>query len=316
LKCLITGINGFVGQYLSSYLTENHYEVFGFDNNSNYSFDNEYLYNINILNHNDVKKIISKIEPDYVFHLAGFSSVKRSFLNPELTLEINVKGTNNLLDAIKYSKCNPRILIVSSAEVYGIPQYIPIDEKHPLNPNSPYAESRVKQEKLCGCYSLDIVISRSFNHIGPKQQPIFVCSSFAKQIAEIEAGIKDPIISVGNIDAQRDFTDVRDMVVAYELALTNCEKGELYNICSGITYRIATILQTLLKESEIDIQVFRDKNLYRPSDIPILQGENTKFKKATSWEPRITIDQTLKEIYRYWKGIIGERDGLLKGQNE
>ena len=303
MRCLITGISGFVGDYLSSYLKTKNFDVSGFDIGNNLTEDDNF-YCINILDRKRVFNIISKIEPDNIFHLAGFSSVKRSFNQPDLTKSINVDGTKNLLDAIQYCQINPRILVVSSAEIYGKPQYSPIDEKHPLNPISPYAESRLEQEKLCDNYDLDIVISRSFNHIGPKQQPIFVCSSLAKQIAEIEAGVKDPTISVGNLLTKRDFTDVRDMVTAYELALKKCDSGETYNLCSGNSFTISAILHMLLELSDLKIRIYHDPNKNRSSDIAILQGNNAKFRDATSWKPTIHIKQTLNDILSYWRERI------------
>ena len=282
MRCLISGINGFVGQYLSTYLKELNFQVYGFDITKISLNKDEYIFQISIFDEKRLFEIVSKTKPDFVFHLAGFSSVKRSFSQPDLAKNINVNGTKNLLDAIVKAKINPRILIVSSAEVYGVPKYIPIDENHPLNPNSPYAESRLEQEKLCENYDLDIIISRSFNHIGPKRQQIFVCLDFVKQIVEIEIGKKAQIVSVGNLEVKRDFTDVRDMVKAYILALEKCKKGEIYNLCSGNSYEIRTILETLLSFSNINIKIKQDLKKIRPIDIPILHGDCTKFKKATS----------------------------------
>ena len=301
IRCLISGINGFVGQYLSAYLQIKNFSVYGFDIIKNSSNKQEHIFEISLFDEKRLHEIVTKIKPDFVFHLAGFSSVKRSFSQSELTKIINVNGTKNLLEAIIQAQINPRILIVSSAEIYGVPHYTPIDERHPLNPNSPYAESRLEQEKLCEKYDLDIIVSRSFNHTGPKRPPIFVCSDFAKQIAEIEIKKNAPVISVGNLEVKRDFTDVRDMVKAYLLALEKCKKGEIYNICSGNSYKIQTILETLLSLSKTKIKIKQDLKKMRPNDIPILQGDYTKFKKATSWNPIIPIERTLEDILENWR---------------
>ncbi|GAG14942.1 unnamed protein product, partial [marine sediment metagenome] len=233
----------------------------------------------------------------------GFSSVKKSFDYPELCKKINVQGTKNILESTLKTKISPRILIISSADIYGIPKKIPIPENHELNPVSPYAESRKEQEALCKEYAdkLKIIILRSFPHIGPGQLPIFVTADFSKQIAEIEKGINPPIMKIGNIKAKRDFTDVRDMVKAYLLAIEKCKPGEIYNVCSGNSYSIQEILDKQLSFSKVKIKLEHDPNRMRPSDIPELTGDNSKFKQATGWQPEITIDQTLKDLLDYWR---------------
>ncbi len=304
MRAFITGINGFVGKHLANFLLSKEFEVFGMDISDNFEGDDKVkYYKADILDFDNLKQIINEIKPEIIFHLAGFSSIKKSFEQPELCKKINVQGTKNLLEAVINSKINPKILIISSADVYGIPKSIPTPETAELNPISPYAESRKEQEELCKEYmeKLQIIISRSSPHIGPGQQPIFVASDFAKQIAEIEKNLKEPIIKVGNLEVKRDFTDVRDMVKTYLLTIEKCKPGEIYNICSGKTYSIKEILDKLLSFTQVKITIKQDPNKIRKSDIPVLVGDNSKFVKATGWKPEIPIEKTLKDILEYWR---------------
>jgi len=307
MKALITGVNGFVGKHLSNFLLSKDFEVWGIDISEDFNGSPKVNYKkSNILDKEELNQLMKEISPDYIFHLAGFSSVKKSFENPELCKKINVGGTENILESVLTAKINSKILIITSAEIYGIPKTIPIKETEELNPVSPYGESRKEQEELCKKYSdkLQIVISRSFPHIGPGQQPIFVTSDFAKQIAEIELKNKDPLMKVGNLEAKRDFTDVRDIVEAYFLALEKGISGETYNIGSGKSYSIKEVLEVFLSLSEAKIKVEQDPDKLRPSDIPVLQGDNSKFKERTGWEPKIKIKTTLKDVLDYWRELL------------
>ena len=182
---------------------------------------------------------------------------------------------------------------------------LPIRETNPLRPLSPYAVSKVAQDMLAYqyfmSYGTDVVITRGFNHEGPRRGPVFVASDFAKQIADIERGLKTPVIHVGNLEARRDFTDVRDMVRAYWLALEKCEPGEVYNICSGTAWSIQKVLDHLLSLTKAKIEVRQDPARLRPSDVPILLGDNSKFVKATGWQPTIPFEQTLKDMLEFWR---------------
>lgn len=302
MKALITGISGFVGSYLSKYLLDKNIEVFGLDKSKSESNN---TYSIDILDKRAVSEVIEKVEPDLIFHLAGFSSVKKSFEQPELCMKVNVDGTKNLLDAVLKAGINPKILIISSSEVYGIPKAIPSKETDNTSPVTPYGKSRLEQEKICinyfKKYKLNIIISRSFTHIGPGQQPIFVVSDFAKQIAEIEKKNNAPIIKVGNFKVKRDFTDVRDIVKAYFLTLQKGKIGEIYNICSGKSFEIQQILDKLLDMSEKNIEVKVDPDKVRKVDIPILIGDNSKFMSHTGWVPEIPIEKTLRDVLDYWR---------------
>ncbi len=301
MKALVTGAEGFVGPYLLSFLQEQGLEVFGTYFEGQKTDKN--FYNLDVTNKKSVNDIITQIKPDFLFHLAGFSSVKQSFENPELCKRINVEGTRNILDAVLNNKLKTKILIVSSAEVYGKPKFTPITEEHPLSANSPYGESRIMQEKLCGEYvknGLFIVISRSFNHTGPGQPDIFVIPSFAKQIALIEKG-KQESIKVGDLDVIRDFSDVRDVVRAYYLALTKNKKCDVYNISSGKGYTLKELLDKMIVLSKSKIKIEKDKERIRKSEIPSLIGDNSKFSKATGWKQEIDIEKTLNDTLGYYR---------------
>lgn len=269
-KALITGINGFVGPYLQHELEKNGYDVYGIDLNGG----SDKIFSCDITNFDSVLDVMLKIKPDFIFHLAGFSSVAKSFENPELCFKINVDGTKNLLDAVVKSGLKPRVLIVSSAEVYGRPKYIPIDEKHPLDPVSPYGKSRVEQEKLALSYNLPVIISRSFNHTGPGQPATFVIPSFKKQVSEAKDG---DTIFVGNLDLVRDFSDVRDVVHAYRTLIEKGKVGEVYNVGSGVGYKLRDILDKMIKESGKKLKVEVDPKKYRDVDIPKLVCDNKKI---------------------------------------
>ncbi|MEW6407240.1 MAG: GDP-mannose 4,6-dehydratase [Patescibacteria group bacterium] len=378
-RALIIGISGFVGPYLKSELEKNGYKVFGLDRNrkchSERSEESDAkrhpehsrgisrecetpLFHCDLLDKNSVCQVINKIKPDFVFHLAGFSSVCESWKKPDLCQKINVQGTQNLLEAILRAKINPKILIVSSAEVYGNPKELPLKETSPLNPENPYAKSRVAQEKLVQSYkNLNWIIARSFNHTGPGQPPIFVIPEFAKQLAEIKKNLNgDPpiklrsvipsegqlswpksrnlsrmrgeisdklrdsslhsvplrmtqqkeaqknsrhIIKVGNLEAKRDFSDVRDVVAGYRLLLEKGKKYEIYNVCSGNVYKVEDLLNTMISQIGMAVKIEVDKSKLRPQDIQELRGDNTKIKKL-GFKNNISIDKTLNDSLDWW----------------
>ena len=313
MKVLITGIEGFVGPYLADLLLKKGHEVYGSffteirkDNSYPIPTANVKKIHLDVTDKSETERVIKEICPEEIYHLAGFSSVKQSWDNPELCWKINVEGTKNLLDAVLAAGISPRILIVSSAEVYGTPRYLPIDEKHPLNPDNPYAKSRVAQEKLALEYvkkGIDAVIVRSFNHTGPGQLPVFVCSDFAHQITRIEKGLQEPVIKVGDLTVKRDFTDVRDIVRAYALALEKCDSGEIYNVCSETAYSIKEILDILLLsyKNHDKISIIKDHERIRETEIMILSGSRDKFTQKTDWRPEILFKNTLREIDGWWK---------------
>lgn len=303
MRAFITGISGFAGKYLAERLLRNGFEVYGIDRQAS-PIEGCSVEACDILDKEKLMATIERIKPDAVFHLAAISSVSKSFEAAAETKKVNVEGTRNLFDAIVAAKISPKILVISSLQIYGKPDRLPITEDAQLRPASPYAESKAEQEKLCREYSekkkLKIIISRSFNHTGPGQSAEFVWPSFAKQIAEIEAG-KRTELNVGNLDVERDFSDVRDIAKAYLLAIKKCKPGETYNICSGKPYNIGKMLDVLKSYSKAKIKIVSDSSRVRKADVPVLYGDNSKFAKATGWKPEIPFEKTLKDVLEYWR---------------
>jgi len=252
---LITGAGGFVGPYLAEQLSKSNGAVIGLDRNKidNDVFSKSFI--ADITDKNSLKTIFMDVQPDSIFHLAAQSSVRKSFQDPDLTKKVNVEGTRNILETVAELNIQPKILIVSSAEVYGNASIFPITENIELKPISPYGESRAEQERisleLSKQHNLNVVISRSFPHTGPGQSDIFVCSEFAKQLAQIEAGMQDNVIQVGNLEVKRDFTDVRDTCTAYVLLNQKGKNQEIYNVSSGKEYSVKQIDISTKMELEI-----------------------------------------------------------------
>jgi len=317
MKALITGVTGFAGSYLAEHLLSKGYAVSG-----TYLTDDSLINvatikeKINLIKadlslEKNVSGIVEKVSPTAIFHLAALTSPADSFKNPTETLNNNISLQVNILEAVrKFNLLNTKILIVSSADVYGqvIKENLPITEKTPLRPTNPYSVSKIAQDFLglsyFLAYKLKAIRVRPFNHIGPRQSPKFAVSSFAKQIAEIEKGKKEAYLSVGNLQAKRDFTNVKDMVKAYVLAVEKGIDGEVYNIGSGVSYKMSDILNQLILMSTAKIEIRSDKALFRPGDDPELICDNSKFKKLTGWEPQISLSATLKETLDYWRNII------------
>ncbi len=317
-KVFITGISGFAGSYLASHLFDNHYVVSGtyltsksLETLSDMQ-NNLELYQVDLTKKDDIRDVLKKAKPDYVFHLAALTSPKDSFDDPAQTITNNVFAQVYLLEAIRDAHITPRILIVSSADVYGLvaKENLPIGEKTPFMPTNPYAVSKITQDFLglqyFISYDLDIVRVRPFNHIGPKQSSHFVVSAFAKRIAEIEKnqGGSSNVMHVGDLKPKRDFTDVRDIVVAYRLLLEKGEKGDVYNLGSGVSHQIEEILRTLLSFSSVTIKVEEDEKLIRPGDKPDLVCDIAKIKNEIGWEPHIPLEQTLRDTLDYWRQIV------------
>ena len=317
-KVLITGLTGFAGSYLAEYLVaKNEYDVCGtylFDDslaNVDRIKDKINLTKIDLFSEENVFKLIKDTSPSLIFHLAALTSPFDSFNNPTQTLTNNISLQINLLEGVrKYNLFNTKILIASSADIYGLvkKEDLPIDEQTPLMPTSPYSVSKIAQDFLgltyFLSYNLKIIRVRPFNHIGPRQSPQFVVSSFAKQIAEIEKGKRTPTLHVGNLETKRDFTNVKDMVCAYALAIKKGKYGDAYNIGSGTSYKISEILDKLISFSSRRIKIERDEILFRPSDNPELVCDSSKFTQLTGWKPKISINTTLKDTLDYWRNII------------
>jgi len=317
MKILITGITGFVGSHLADYaLTKKNVEVYGTirwrskTENIEHIKDKLNLIECDINDASSVNDLIADIKPNKIFHLAAQSFVPTSWNSPAETITSNIIGELNIFEAIRRAKINPWMQIAGSSEEYGMVYHdeTPIKETNPLRPLSPYGVSKVGQDLLAYqyymSYNLNVVRTRAFNHTGLRRGDVFVCSDFAKQIAEIESGKKKPIMFVGNLEAQRDFTDVRDMVRAYWLALEKGKSGEVYNICSGRVYRISEVLGILIGLSSVKIEVKNDPARMRPSDVPYLGGDNSKFRDATGWKPEIHFWETLRDLLNYWRERI------------
>lgn len=310
-RVLITGATGFVGSHLVDYLHHiPEVEVWGTRRRRSDISNLQVpiiLLDCELTDPVHVSRAIDQAEPDLVFHLAAQSFVPESFAAPQHTLAVNVLGSLNLLSSIHKHRPDCRVLMAGSSEEYGLvyPTDCPIKEYQPLRPMSPYGVSKVAMELLSQqfavAYGLHIVTTRAFNHTGPRRGEQFVTSNFAKQVADIEAGIREPVIRVGNLAAKRDWTDVRDMVRAYWLAIHKCSPAEPYNIASGKTHRVKDILHILKKEAAIDFSIETDPTRLRPSDVPLLQGSAEKFWKATAWKPNIPFSRTMRDLLDYWR---------------
>ncbi len=316
-RALITGITGFVGSHLSELLLKEGVEVHGIERWRSKKDNIDHMKNrINLLecdvkDSHSVESLIKKVEPDYIFHLAAQSFVPMSWNAPSETLETNIIGTLNVLEAVRKSKIDPKIHFAGSSEEYGMvyPDEVPIKENNPLRPMSPYGVSKVAADRLCyqyhQSYGIKTVVTRAFNHTGPRRGEVFVTSNFSKQIAEIEKGINKPVMKVGNLESKRDFSDVRDIVNAYWISLKKCKFGEVYNICSGESRSVQSLLDLLIKLSrKKDIKVEKDPSRMRPSDVQILQGDCSKFKELTGWEPKITFEKTIEDLLNWWRDRV------------
>lgn len=312
-RALITGITGFVGSHLAEHLFANGYEVYGTvrwrsrHDNIVKIRNNITLVEADIRDAYSIRKAIDESRPDFIFHLAAQSFVPTSFHAPQETLTTNIVGTVNLLEAVRSSNTDPKIHIAGSSEEYGLvhPNEIPVKETNPLRPLSPYGVSKIAEEMLgfqyFKSYGMKIVVTRAFNHTGNRRGDVFVESNFAKQIAEIEKGLQEPVIRVGNLNASRDFTDVHDIAKAYELCLKKCDFGEVYNICSGKAWKIKDVLNLLLSMAKIDVEIKQDPARLRPSDVEILLGDSTKFREKTGWKPNIPFEKTMEDLLNYWR---------------
>jgi len=303
---LITGSSGFVGQHLIAALrhSQPHDTLIGTMHQSTVTSTDEHIryVRIDLCETDAVKALLDAIHPTVIYHLAGQSSPAYSFEAPWETLETNIHSQFNILQGCYELGLAPRILVVTSAEIYGMvqPHELPITEDTPLRPASPYSLSKITQDMMGWqyylCHQLPIIRARAFNHPGPGQSERFVITAFAMQIARIEAGLQEPVIRVGNLTAQRDFTDVRDVVRAYRLLIERGQVGDAYNIASNQAFSIAEVLERLLSYATTAIRTEVDPLRLRPTDIPCIQGSYEKLNAVTGWEPQIPFADTLRAI--------------------
>jgi GDP-4-dehydro-6-deoxy-D-mannose reductase len=315
-KYLITGFSGFVGRHFVEYL-EKHDRIcqvkgldiqhpnFRFDHYKNVQISFE---KIDLLSKDKVEYVIHEFQPNYILHLASYSSVAFSWKEPVQSFQNNTNIFLNLIDAARKLNIDTRILSIGSSEEYGNvnDDDLPLKEDHKLNPVSPYAVARMAQEYLSGVYiggyGMDIVLTRSFNHIGPMQSSVFVVSSLAKQLVELKKSGKDRGSMVtGDVSIVRDFTDVRDVVRAYYLLLQQGRKGNVYNVCSGKGLPLKDIIDIMAKQLNMEVDIHVDPRLIRPADNRIIIGSNEKIRRELGWENTIPLEQSLRDVINYWE---------------
>lgn len=313
MPILITGARGFVGQHLTEHFSQKKCGWTGLIRKKKPSDRPDFKSQGNWIQCDLIEPVshllnyLKKIKPDTIYHLAAQASVASAWKNPEETFQVNVIGTLHLLEALKQLNTPCKLLVVESGEVYGRGEKCKgkLTEESPLAPENPYAASKAAVDMLLRPYlnnsSLKIFRARPFNHIGPGQSTRFVVSHFASQIAAAEAGKTRPELKVGNLKAKRDFTDVRDVVRAYEMIVEKGKEGEAYNIGSGNVVAVDEILKKLLSLSSAEIEVKEDPGLFRPNDIPMIGSFSDKLYNDTGWKPGISLDQSLKETLDYWR---------------
>ena len=326
MRALVTGAGGFAGNHLIAYLTgHTDLDVCGTvyspaeKSQATRNHPDVPLILVDLTDAPAVTDMVAAVAPDYIFHLAALAAVGASWQAPWETLANNIRAELNLFQALVALNARPRVLVVGSADEYGLvrPEDNPIDEDTPFRPNSPYSVSKIAQDMLGLQYfyshQIPVVRVRPFNHIGPRQRLQFVAPDFASQIARIEAGLSEPVIRVGNLEARRDFTDVRDVVRAYHLALIYGAPGEVYNIGTGEAHSIQEVLDRLLALSTADIDVQPDPRRMRPSDVPLSVCDASRLRRDTGWTPQIPFERSLADVLDEWRQRVAsgqlESDG-------
>ncbi len=310
MRILVTGANGFVGRHLVERWQESlpQAEIWGLVREQESAAPLPcFVFSADLCNEEALREESRKIMPDWVVHLAAQSFVPQAFTQPQETWEVNLWGTFHLLEALRQIHFTGRFLFVGSADQYGKVEEtaLPVQESHPLRPRNAYAASKAAAEILCyqycQSYGLDVILARPFNHIGPGQSPRFVVSDFARQIACIERQLQEPVLSVGNLAATRDFLDVRDVVEVYRSLLEKGKTGEVYNVCSGREVVLSDLVKILLSFASRPIELRIDQARFRPVDIPRMCGSHAKLMADTGWRPQRDITETLAEVFTYWR---------------
>lgn len=304
-RVLIFGAGGFVGSYLCKEFLNNGYKVSGTDKGEGSALPSEVdFYKTDLMQADEVEKLIGQIQPDIIVNLAAISSVGASWNMPQTTMAINVIGALNIMEAARKSEQKPRILFVGSSEEYVISEN-PLDENTQLNANNPYGISKVTQEQLAKLYreqyGLKIYCVRPFNHTGIGQKDTFVLPSFCKQVAEIDKSGKDGKIQVGNLKVKRDFSHVKDVVRAYRMIVENDNCNQIYNVGSGNAYSLEDMLTYIIGLSDQNIEIEVDQNRIRPTDQPVICCDRSLIGKELGWEPQYNVYDALREMYECYR---------------
>jgi len=309
---LVTGATGFAGSHLVDHLLEHESRVAAWahlrDREPHLAGDSRVLWaSVDILDRQAVARALADLQPSVIYHCAGIAHVGESWSKPVRALSINVLGTHHVLEGVRDARLPCPVLVTGSALVYR-PSTSLLREEGALGPSDPYGVSKLAQEMLASrAIHGPVFIVRPFNHAGPRQSPTYVTSSFARQVGEIDAGSHEPMLRVGNLDSQRDITDVRDTVRAYRLIVKHGTPARPYNVCSGQAYRIRDLLDRLIGRSRTPIRVELDPERLRPSDNPIIAGDRSRIGSDTGWEPHIPIQQTLDDLLDYWRARTARR---------
>ena len=306
-RALITGCEGFVGRVLWRHLADHGWEVLGCDRSVPEGAPDKRA--CDLAREDATGEMLAWAgDVSHVFHLAAITFVPDAMRTPRLTFDINLDGTIGLAHLMGEHTKDARLVFVGSAEVYGPPDYVPTDEAHPLRPQNPYAISKAAADQYCrylhGAQGRDIVIARPFNHSGPGQSPDFVLSSFAQQMARIDAGLQEPVLRVGNLEAARDFGHVRDVVRAYEQLALHGVAGEAYNVCTGTALRLDRVVDKLRERIGRDVRVETDPERMRPVDVPEVRGSYAKLRAATGWQPEISSEELFDDLLAYWRAEV------------
>ncbi len=329
MRVLLTGAAGFTGSHLAEYLLgeasatreepiEVHCVVHRHDRRIHHLRHRMQLHRGDLRNGLWVNDLVQNVQPDYVMHLAAWSDVGGSWQQPWTTYELNIQCQLHLLQALHRWSPTSRTFVVTSNEVYGLlnPDDLPLNEETPFRPNNPYGVSKVTQDMMALQYwlshQLPTIRARSFNHIGPGQSDDFAASAFARQIAEIEAGQRLPVVTVGNLDTQRDFTDVRDVIRAYWALTQQGQAGQVYNVGSGQARSVRWLLETLLTLTPVEVEIKLDPNRLRPSDVPLSVCDNRRLIQATEWQPQIDLRQSLQDLLDHWRKDVRSHVNELK----
>lgn len=317
MRALIIGAAGFVGGYLTEELASAGWEVHASCLPHEEISGRCTAHTLDILDGDSVRELLDGVKPDIVYHLAAQSSVALSWKKPQLTAEVNVIGTINVLEAVRAAeRKDMRLILIGSGEEYGFirEDACPLSEDEVLRPGNIYAATKACQgmigEIYTRAYGMDIVMVRAFNHSGPGQAEIFVISDFCKQAAEIEKGLREPVISVGNLEAMRDFTDVRDIVRAYRLLGEKGISGQVYNVGRGKAVKIQYILDTVISYAEKHITVVRDEKRMRAADIPLIEPDVSKIFADTGWRAEISVEDTVRDTLGYWRTKIRSENNV------